>query len=36
MPLRPCLRCGKLGRGSYCDAHPPAKRRSLVRESDAA
>lgn len=27
MPLRPCLRCGALGQGSYCPQHHPDRGR---------
>ena len=27
MPRRPCLQCGELTRGSYCEAHDPERQR---------
>jgi hypothetical protein len=27
MPLRPCIRCGRLGHGSYCRQHDPRRAR---------
>ena len=31
MPLTPCLRCGRLARGSYCPAHQPKRESRQTR-----
>ena len=36
VPLKPCLRCGRLSPGSYCADHDPARQAWKVRPSPSS